>query len=248
MELCYQEQRPEPALAAQVECFWRLEAAGHVEGFRVLPDGCVDILFHSAPGRAPVLQLVGTMTRYQCFSLPAGSELAGVRVRPGAAVTTLQIMPREITDTALPLEDVWGAPGRRLRERLSNTRDNSRRLALLAEAVRPASGTAICKACRWIEWREGRVNMDELARRAGASTRHFRRLCLAETGLSPKLLCRALRLQGALRRLRAGGSCAAVALACSYFDQAHMIRDFRDLAGATPRQCLAEMDGRFLQS
>jgi AraC-like DNA-binding protein len=80
----------------------------------------------------------------------------------------------------------------------------------------------------------------------GLSERHFRRVCLERAGVSPKYLARLLRFRQVAERIRAMKTSAAqpswaqLAVACGYFDQAHLIREFQEFAGATP--------GRFLQS
>lgn len=59
---------------------------------------------------------------------------------------------------------------------------------------------------------------------------------LAETGLAPKLLMRVLRFRRAFRLLdrSAAGGWGRVAVSAGYFDQAHLIREFREFAGAAP--------------
>jgi AraC-like DNA-binding protein len=55
-------------------------------------------------------------------------------------------------------------------------------------------------------------------------------------GLAPKLYCRVLRLQRALRLAAAepGTPWAELALAAGYSDQPHLNRDFAELAGMSP--------------
>ena len=57
---------------------------------------------------------------------------------------------------------------------------------------------------------------------------------LADVGVTPKASARTLRLQAALRRIAEGQSLADVAVACGYYDQPHMTRDFRRLAETSP--------------
>ena len=88
--------------------------------------------------------------------------------------------------------------------------------------------------------------MDEVARQCGISPRQSRRTFLEQTGLGPKFLARVLRFRHAVAQAsRAGGDFAGLALDCGYYDQAHLIRDFREFAGRTPAAYAA---GRFLQS
>ena len=79
--------------------------------------------------------------------------------------------------------------------------------------------------------------MAAVARAVGVTTRTLHREMLAWTGLPPKLLARIFRLQAALGRLRRhrhDGPLAILAAEAGYADQAHMAREFRDLAGAPP--------------
>ena len=53
-------------------------------------------------------------------------------------------------------------------------------------------------------------------------------------GLGPKTFARIVRLHAALQSIRQGQSLSDVAVACGYYDQAHMARDFRQLAATSP--------------
>jgi AraC-like DNA-binding protein len=72
----------------------------------------------------------------------------------------------------------------------------------------------------------------------GYSHRRFVALFRRAVGLPPKLYCRALRFQYALRLLvaRPPSPLADVALAAGYSDQSHLNREFRELAGVSPRE------------
>lgn len=77
--------------------------------------------------------------------------------------------------------------------------------------------------------------------RTGLSHSRFLRLFRDEVGLPPKLFCRIWRLQRLLRAIdhRRRVAWAEVALRCGYFDQPHLIHDFRAFAGLSPRAYLA---------
>jgi AraC-like DNA-binding protein len=66
------------------------------------------------------------------------------------------------------------------------------------------------------------------------SERQFRRRCLEESGLAPKHLCRVLRFRRACELGERGLPWGLIAAEAGYFDQAHLIRDFREFTGATP--------------
>ncbi len=92
----------------------------------------------------------------------------------------------------------------------------------------------------------GGAAIADLAREAGWTSRHLGARFREETGLSPKAAARVVRFDRARRllqrRVAAGGppALAGLAAACGYYDQAHLAREFRDLAGCPPSQWVAE--------
>jgi AraC-like DNA-binding protein len=114
-------------------------------------------------------------------------------------------------------------------------------------AVRPEVGYA------WRRLREtrGGVGVAELAAETGLSARRLGSLFVAEFGLAPKEAGRVFRFTHARRRIgRAvtrGETLAALAAECGFYDQAHLAREFRALAGCPPSVWLAE-EFRFIQA
>jgi AraC-like DNA-binding protein len=80
----------------------------------------------------------------------------------------------------------------------------------------------------------GVISVDELATSAGLSHRQLERRFLRDVGVSPKVLCRILRFQQVFRVVNSDPTWATVAIDCGYYDQAHLIRDFRQFAEQTP--------------
>ena len=71
--------------------------------------------------------------------------------------------------------------------------------------------------------------------------RRLERAFRDRVGVSPKRLARILRFRSAYVALARGGAQAAVAFDAGYADQAHLLRDFRELAGAPPSQVLGRV-------
>jgi AraC-like DNA-binding protein len=91
----------------------------------------------------------------------------------------------------------------------------------------------------------GNLRIEELAREVGWSRRHLAEKFRTETGLAPKAAARVIRFEGACDRLLAPDrpALARVAAEAGYVDQAHLSRDFRDLAGLPATAWLAERAG-----
>lgn len=70
----------------------------------------------------------------------------------------------------------------------------------------------------------------------GLSAKRFNAVFRSEVGLSPKAYLRVRRLQAVLRALDTPAQGAAIAADLGYFDQAHLVREFRTFTGVAPTQ------------
>ena len=88
----------------------------------------------------------------------------------------------------------------------------------------------------------GDVDISSVATDVGWSRRHLSEQFGAEYGVTPKEMARVLRFERS-KMLFVGGvraTLAEIAAECGYADQAHMAREWRTLAGASPTQWLAD--------
>jgi AraC-like DNA-binding protein len=236
-DVVFWETRPHPALRPFVDRFWARIAADGAPPLRILPDGCVDLLVHTSdPSKAFA---VGTMTRAIVFEPRRAVRIAAVRFRPGGAIPFLRVAAEELTDGVVELRDLgvrWLGPT--MIPEGAHLRDAVRALerALLERvAVIRAPDPTIAYATTALS---GAVvpSVDSLARTIGWSRQHLGRSFRHHVGVSPKQFARVARLQRAvihLQRAQPKGL-ADAADSLGYFDQAHMSRDFRELAGISP--------------
>jgi AraC-like DNA-binding protein len=238
MSLRYQEFSPSPNFARHIECFWSHESTDPVRNFRVLPDGCSDIIFERPAGSYGALAIVGAMTRPSVFRLRPRQWTFGVRFHPGMGARFLRVPSVEIVNRSMALNDSWNSlRTRQLLERLEESRSANECIRAFETALgQPLELDASEKALAWLVENRGQVPMDELADAASLSPRQFRRTCLERTGLSPKRLARVLRFRHALRHARPDRQrdWTDVALECGYYDQAHFINEFREFSGLAP--------------
>ena len=85
--------------------------------------------------------------------------------------------------------------------------------------------------------------VDDLAEKAGIGKRSLQRIFGEYVGASPKWVIRRYRLHELVERFNAGDSLdwPQVALELGYFDQAHLINDFRSIVGYSPAQYQREV-------
>ena len=83
------------------------------------------------------------------------------------------------------------------------------------------------------------MRIQQVARRSCMSLRPYERKFAAEMGLQPKLFARLRRFQLALDRQRVSGTrWLDVAHDLGYFDQMHMVEEFRAFGGEVPSRLL----------
>lgn len=226
----YHEIAPSPRLAAHVECFWTLRVPEGEAEHRVLPDGCTDLVFSTGRGLA-----VGTMTRAMISPVMPCGEVFGVRFHPGMSHGMLKVPVAELTDQAVDLPALWGRQGTVLIERVSNARSDDERIEAIEALLDPPDVTPMQRAALFVIENRGEASADDLARHAGLSARQFRRQCIEQTGVGPKMLCRIVRFRNAANDIaRRPASWADFALDHGYYDQAHFINEFKELSGLTP--------------
>ncbi|MFJ5261875.1 DUF6597 domain-containing transcriptional factor [Streptomyces sp. NPDC088387] len=206
---------------------WTNSPAGRAGPGRVLPDGCMDLLWHR-----DTLLVAGPDTQAH---LTAGDEAhgrwTGVRFYPGTAPALLGVPAHELRDRRVELTELWPATEvRRLTDRIRGAADPARALEDLAleRAADAAPDPALAQVVAALD--AGRP-VAATADRLGLGARQLHRRSLAAFGYGPKTLARVLRLQRALALARAGVPYAETAARAGYADQAHLAREVRDLAG-----------------
>jgi AraC-like DNA-binding protein len=163
--------------------------------------------------------------------------VAAIRLQPGASRTLLGFPAQEIAGRFVDLELIFPSAAE-VGERLAEAGSDAARVEILERWLMVRACAAprrdVAAAVRAILQSAGSASIDRLAARAGMSLRQLERHFHNEVGLSPKTFSRIVRLQAALRGVRQGQPLTDVALSCGFYDQAHMTRDFRELAAMSP--------------
>jgi AraC-like DNA-binding protein len=241
----YREFEPPPCLRDLVVCYWRREAGEGSVSRRVLPDGCVDIIWVAE--RAPFV--TGPMTIAIQPTINGVQEIAGVRFRPGVAPALLGMNASDLLDRTVPLRDLWSQRHHALWERVEPGAPVADTLKAMTWAVTARIQSArepdpfIMAAACWTV-RNPSGHLTELGQLSGLSERQVRRRFDQAIGYSPKMLQRIMRLQYLLwlaseARWSSPGL-ARLALQAGYADQPHMTREVAALTGVSPRQLLVD--------
>ncbi len=154
----------------------------------------------------------------------------------------------ELSSRMVDLEALFGPEGRRLRERIGEARGWQDRFDLLegfvAVRLRHSPSPGVALAWRLLAQTGGHAPIGGIATGIGWSRKHLADRFRAEVGIGPKAAARLLRFHRACRMARAGaGGWAGIAAACGYADQAHLVREFAELAGETPTAWARRLGG-----
>jgi AraC-like DNA-binding protein len=257
LSVLYREIEPRASLRPLVHRIWLLRgvpSSGERDFQRAMPDGRAEIIFNLAEPfesrcgagvvRQPASLLVGPTTRAMELRPSGQVDLIGVRLQPGAAPYLLGATGREMLDRAVDLDEPRPRWTRGLAERLSGCMSAAERVRAVEEALLRSAGPAeprLAAAVRLALRAGGPVRVGGIAELVGLSRRHLTRLHRERVGFGPKLLGRLSRFQRVLRELEDGRlpRWGALAQRHGYFDQAHLIRDFRQFAGISPGRYLS---------
>lgn len=242
----YQELQPHPLLHPYIETYWISEDYTEEEdafSLRVLPDGCVDIIFTFEGERLKPL-LVGTMTSYLDVLYKGRIKIGGIRFRPGAIRAFVHIPVFEYTDMKIDMQDVDTLLERSFFEKLQSCQTMRQLFRSLDEYFLTRLPCFIIPdrqidyAVKLLKQADGNIPTALLAEKACLSPRQFERRFKESVGISPKAFSRITRfrtLTGILKN-NPGQSLLDIALDCGYHDHSHLSKEFKRLSGYTPRE------------
>jgi AraC-like DNA-binding protein len=163
--------------------------------------------------------------------------LAAVEFRSGGAGCFFSMPVSEVSNQVVPLEDVWRHDGRSLRERLLEASTPASKFSVLEEVFLQHLAPVFDPAIQYsiAAFKRG-APVSQVALSMGLLPRALRRRFSSQVGVTPKRFARVHRMQRMLRAIRQSSEpdWSALAAEHGYTDQAHLIHDFRDLAGITP--------------
>ena len=212
-----------------------------------------------APRLLPAALIVGPQTsRMADLWLDDRWASFSISLQPAAFQRLFHLPVQPFLNRAIDACEVLGPDVAALHERLRGAptaaamvRAAESFLLRRVPAAAPLHPAAIAAAA--IASSGGRLSVRGAADVAGLSERHFER-CFAEwVGVTPKLFARIARLNYVLRAKsrRPDLTWAAISSDAGYFDQTHLVKDFKAMTGEAPGLFLrraAAADGGFLLS
>ena len=237
----YKEQREKQLGIAQ---FYQFTVQSDAQVFRAVPDGSTDLVF-GINEKDTKIYIGGTVLQAKGWEFEEGRTYFGARFLPGRCILPKDLPIGEVVNADLELEAY--AYGANLIEQMAEQKTMAQRSKVFIEhfahwerVQEKENIRAIEQYCRSrIYATQGLISVKELAAETGYSEVYIRRIFQQIHGISPKVFEQFVRFQNLLQAVQsdtAGRSFDEIAYDCGYYDQSHMIKDFKRFAGTTPEQ------------
>jgi len=238
----YARRLPPPDLTPWIAHFWMVGwdlrglAAYQQE---TLPHPNVHVVFEDGAS-----QVHGVATGRFTRLLEGKSQVFGIKFKPGGFRPILGKPLSTITNRSFPARVLLGPAVEQLETLMAQASCEDPLVEAAGcwlRSVLAAPDPAIAEADQLVtavlEDREI-LTVDALARRTRISKRSLERIFREYVGVPPKWVIRRYRLHELVEQINAGAhlNWSQVALDLGYFDQAHLVNDFRSVTGFSPRQ------------
>ena len=235
--------------------FYEFSIEEHQEhAIDAVPDGSVDLLFNIGE-QGVETYISGTVFQVKSWQMGERNTCFGVRFQPGQG-----ILPKEINRSMLVNQDILidgNVFGENLVEKIAEAKDIASRAKIFEAAyqniVQKNENTSMKQNVerygrKRIYETEGTISMQQVSEETNYSPCYIRRIFKEYHGVSPKQFAQFIRFQhllDVLKQEETGNE--MVAQNCGYYDEAHMMKEFKTNTGVTMEQYKKMMAAHYAQ-
>lgn len=242
--LFYKEQMPCVALRPYIYCFWELRAIKSLAttySYRVISDGCIDLVVDCQSFNGMII--AGITSAATEVQVDGNVSYFGIRFLPAGISHFIKFPLHEIQNLMTPISDLSERAADELSKLVFEKKDFEQKIRVTESFLlkkmysqNTEMHPALAHALHHILHTSGDLSIQTKAAQ-WISPRQLRRLFHEHIGCSPKLFARIVRFQKTLYTMRYGKTVEKLNsfYQHGYFDQAHFIKEFKLLYGATPR-------------
>ena len=245
---------PAPQLAEIVQCYWAIDFCGSPDSApleRLYSKGQTGITFNFAENpivngtqQAGKSLFDGTNGKAKLFTAAGRIKTIGVRFHPGGAYLLTRIPQYELTKSPFQLEEMELREGREIYQQLLEISGAEGRIAKLESWLMKLLTPEIQlnhvtkHAIKLLDDFRGNVRIKRVAENCGVHLRSLERRFRTEVGVSPKRYAQFQKLEQARLLLKSQPDMSPldIGLSSGFFDQAHLIRSFKQIVGVTPNE------------
>lgn len=238
---------PKGKLAFFIEQYWivrwELETP-HIQ--ENIPHPSVHLVFEKNNSR-----IVGPVTKKYSYTLADAGTICGVKFRPGAFYPFFNNPVSEIADRTISLTDIFGSDVKRLEMAVLSRKSGKNMVVAIEDFLLPRLPVcdehpinSVNDIIDKIESDRSITRVDDIVDQFKINKRTLQRLFKTYVGVSPKWIIRKYRLHEVLDKFEAGSiDYHQIIHDLGYFDQAHFIKDFKEIIGVSPLKYLNDGAG-----
>jgi len=216
----YQTLEPSIDLNTLIKCYWTLENPKEEinEKQTIVPDGCMEMIFHygdlyrqhTGNGNSiiqPRCFVIGQLTRPLTIEPTGETGIFSVRFHPNGFLPFATIPIKQMENTAVSLEELFGKDGGQIEQQILRANSNADRIKLIEEFLlsRLTDSETVDRIVKstvdTILTANGQLSVEELSKQTNINRRQLERKFSLAIGLSPKQLSKTIRLQATLNML-----------------------------------------------
>lgn len=242
--------QPSPHLKFYIDCFWILETdrPESIE-HRVIPDGSQQLFIHYG---TPLMTknsiqqqsfLNGQNTSYLDVKSAGITRFISINFKPWGLAPFIKAPVFELTNHEADLTSVLGSSGRDLEEKVLVASSTKERIAILETYLMNRLSLSHQPLYKMIANRAESIYTAKhtnaetaLYSDIGMCSKTFEKYFKSVIGIKSTEFKKICRLNRAVKLMRTDIKFTELAHLTGYFDQSHLIKDFKNLTGLTPKQ------------
>jgi len=192
----------------------------------------------------------GQQTSYYDLALQGSYKLFSIVFTPAGFMMFSKHAPAELEDKQIPLNLLMPDKAAEWTEKIESAASFQEQQSIseqyLFKAIEKNAQSGLFerlnKGIQMASFSNNPVEVNTLASEVCYSRKQLERIFRQHVGTSPKQFLRTLRFQKAIHLFAQHPEISFTTLSygCGYFDQSHMIREFKLLSGLTPKQFFAQ--------
>ncbi len=251
----FQIIKPSPLLAPYVKQYWFLKTSDLTQpNQRIIPTGSTSLVFHRASlmlsnsqgGLQPQAFIGGQSVGYTDLVQTGAVDMICVVFHPHGAKAFFSMPISEFHDATIAINDMGDIALRELQDQLLYASNNLQCVGLIETYLyhrlcvsKTHNHQRMAAAVEAVT--QGESNIEKLAQICCLSYKQFKRIFAEYVGANPKDFLRIIRFQRALYTLQCQPQISLTQLAyeCGFYDQPHLIKEFKVFSGYTPSEYIA---------
>ena len=253
----YNIARPSQFLSQYVKQYWSMdycfpEGKEHIQ--RIVPNGLFELAFYlndkpkTTDPRKTIdesIILSGQIPTYHDLKVSGNLSLFAIYFLPHGLSVFLDLPLKELFNYSIPLKYIVKDAAKELEDKLSIAKSFEEQISIaesflisrIQKNEKNYKHDRIRHIVNLINQSKGNIEINQLVSEAFLSRKQFERSFKEIVGTSPKQFLKTVRFQNAIyeKSRNSSLSLTETAYTCGYFDQAHMINDFKSLSGITPK-------------